>query len=1155
MTSLSYTPGKVFWRPTKIMNMRDLSKDDDFLSHLLVEKLGTGTVPLLVHKMDSSRRLPKTDADDLLQIVRRLVVTKGPVPLVTRQAVDELLVLAPIRYYLKQYTQKQINAFATHASRYFELYHPSGCIEIAHTSRYSHHTGKSELCILATRNLAPGAVITELKGSMANLTDEEDKELKRTDLRNSDIRRDFSVIHSKQMKKNHLFLGPARFVNHDCNNNCELFREGKYITFRVLRPISIGEEITAHYGDGYFGRKNRHCLCETCEKRGRGGYAPDHTDEDPPISSDSEEDSDSDLDSDSDSNASGSDSPKKPGLNLNERRTRRGVYAVMPLAEKDDSDESEDEPDDVAPPIAPKDTVGGGEIELLAEVDTASELTSLPPSRAQSNSALHAVAGPSSLPTPETPGIASPAPSALTSLSPALTARSSSALTSLSEDRHSTPKSNQSTPFRSIIATRGQKAKSSSTPTVGAPSKQLMTPPLSEDPDTPTKRLTRSASAVLLSSKRGTGNDKGKGKQKASQASTPTPLLARTRKGKEKEEVDVKKEEPEPRILRTRPSLPAMNVEVSKEPPPKRQIPKGPDGKPLPICSTCSNVLPVISVDAKVVWGLEPPTKGKKKKQDCPRCIRHFAIYGQAWPCRISIHGPVFLLPTPREETTPVESASRRVNKKALSVLDRKLAAAAADASASAKSRKRQREEEERPMFKRRKTEPILRVETSKSQRAKFTMNKSGRHSLPGSRVLRTYGRGGKTGQKPRSPSPSPSKSSGKDEEPVSEAPPEEPEDAQKPTPKVRRKKKATTPLPTLSRAQRAEEREKVRRWQQKVKEEAEGDSADEDEAEEATSSARKRSSADVEGLEDRPKKKGPRAKEKEIQLPMQKVIPRPSSGFRGGQLFAKPNPLSYALHAWASPLVSTASSSEDELPPVTPEDEPYAPTFTSPANIDLTFKPTPFSFARRRWGSGSTPPRGVTSTPSSTDQDLSESQRDELFFNGDHPPSSSLSQDSADALGPAWCPNPAKDNKNLHPNRYPSPFSSSLSESSADNDESPTQRTVVKRTPLSSPLRDAIARTPLSSPLRDSDSSPLPLLRRVFSPISSPLSSLDSVPASPRDSKAEADLGLLAANVANAVLKGCKSATLGDLISSPNRADSGWDSPLTSSIDSDLDP
>ncbi|KAJ7188123.1 hypothetical protein C8R46DRAFT_1157277 [Mycena filopes] len=978
------------------MNFRDLSKDDDFLSHLLVEKLGTGTVPLLVHKMDSSRRLPKTDAEALLQIVRRLVVTKGPVPLVVRQAVDELLVLGPLRYYLRLYTQKQINAFATHASRYFELYHPSGCIEIAHTSRYSHHTGKSELCILATRNLAPGTVITELKGSMANLTDEEDKELKRTDLRNSDIRRDFSVIHSKQMKKNHLFLGPARFVNHDCNNNCELFREGKYITFRVLRPIAVGEEITAHYGDGYFGRKNRHCLCETCEKRGRGGYAPDHTDEDPPISSDSETDSDSDSESASDSNESHSDGEgKKSGLKLNERRTRRGVYAVMPLAEESDGSDHEvedHEAEDLAPADAPTNLVGGGgEIELAAEVDTASDLTSLPSSRAQSNSALHA----------KPLAWHHLAPSALTSLSPA---RSSPALTSLSsvDDR---------TPFRSIIATRGQKAKAIPTPTTA---KQLMTPPLSEDPDTPVKRLTRSASAMQSVSP-----DKGKGKQKASLASTPTPasLLGKTRKGKEKEMGDVKKEEAEPRILRARPSLPAA-IEVSKEPPPKREIPKGPDGKPLPLCSTCSNVLPVISVDSQIVWGLEPSAK-KKKKQDCPRCIRHFAIYGQAWPCRISIHGPVFLLPTPREASTPVESASRRVNKKALSVLDRKLAAAAA--SASPKFRKRQREEEERPPLKRRKTEPVLRVETSKSQRGKYT--RGGRQSLPGNaKQLRNYGRKGVNAR-----SPSPTKSNGKDEDLESEAAPDE-----KPAPKARRKKKATTPQPTLSRAERAEEREKVRRWQKKVEEEAEEDSPDED----ATSSPRKRSSADVEGLEDRPKKKGPRAKkETEPQLPLQKVLPRPSSGFRGGQLFSKPNPLSYALHAWASPLVSTPSSSEDELPPVTPEDELTCgptPTFTTSPSIDFAFKPTPFSFARRRWGSGSTPPqddtkRWLVSAPPSG------SQKSDRFFTG-HPPSSSMSPDIGNSsAGLPWCPNPVTAE---HTDRYVSPISSldSLSESSANN-------------------------------------------------------------------------------------------------------------------------
>jgi histone-lysine N-methyltransferase SUV420H len=66
--------GVLTWRPTKIMHIQDLPKDDDFLSHLLIEKLGTGTVPLLVHRMDPSRRLPKTHTADLMKIVRRVRV-------------------------------------------------------------------------------------------------------------------------------------------------------------------------------------------------------------------------------------------------------------------------------------------------------------------------------------------------------------------------------------------------------------------------------------------------------------------------------------------------------------------------------------------------------------------------------------------------------------------------------------------------------------------------------------------------------------------------------------------------------------------------------------------------------------------------------------------------------------------------------------------------------------------------------------------------------------------------------------------------------------------------------------------------------------------------------------------------------------------------
>lgn len=113
-----------------------------------------------------------------------------------------------------------------------------------------------------------------------------------------------------------------------------------------------------------------------------------------------------------------------------------------------------------------------------------------------------------------------------------------------------------------------------------------------------------------------------KGKGKATPTPTATPRAARFQKGaskdKTKDEDNVKKEEVDTRVLRTRPSVAVQ--ETPKESP-KPDIPLGPDGKPLPTCTTCSNVLPLIAVDSKVVWGLGAEVSRKKKnvKQDCPR--------------------------------------------------------------------------------------------------------------------------------------------------------------------------------------------------------------------------------------------------------------------------------------------------------------------------------------------------------------------------------------------------------------------------------------------------------------------------------------------------------------------------------------------------------
>ncbi|KZV98548.1 SET domain-containing protein [Exidia glandulosa HHB12029] len=225
--------------------------------------------------MDPARKVPQFDPSEVLAVVRKHIVLKPPERggNRVRHAVDALLQIPAVQKYLKGKHERQRNAFATHASRYFELYLPNGAVEIAHTTRYRHKTGKSELCIIATRALAVGSVITDLKGSLADLTPEEDEALRKKG-RETGIRKDFSVIYSRQKNTSHLFLGPARFVNHDCKHNVQLFRDGRYITFRVIKPIEQGQEITAHYGNSYFGRKNKDCLCETCEKAGKGAYAP-----------------------------------------------------------------------------------------------------------------------------------------------------------------------------------------------------------------------------------------------------------------------------------------------------------------------------------------------------------------------------------------------------------------------------------------------------------------------------------------------------------------------------------------------------------------------------------------------------------------------------------------------------------------------------------------------------------------------------------------------------------------------------------------------------------------------------------------------------------------------------------------------------------------
>lgn len=144
---------------------------------------------------------------------------------------------------------------------------------------------KADLSVLAMRTFKPGELISHCKGGLKDLTKSEDDALREEATASREIRkdseykgvlgpgRDFSVIRSARKGCSQLLLGPARFVNHDCNPNTEFYRMGSTMVFKVIRPIHRNEEITTFYGENYFEWANAECMCATCEARGTGAFS------------------------------------------------------------------------------------------------------------------------------------------------------------------------------------------------------------------------------------------------------------------------------------------------------------------------------------------------------------------------------------------------------------------------------------------------------------------------------------------------------------------------------------------------------------------------------------------------------------------------------------------------------------------------------------------------------------------------------------------------------------------------------------------------------------------------------------------------------------------------------------------------------------------
>lgn len=201
--------------------------------------------------------------DDVTKILlHKVIVEKN-----ARAAEQELLAMKGLKKYMDSLpNDREREWFKRHFRKYVQIYLPDCPFEISTTNRYT--IIEQEASVVARRNIKKGEEIKYLCGTLVSMTRQEELDL-------GFNRKDFSIVMSSRRKNPSLFLGPARFANHDCNANGRLSTRGNDgMQIIAARDIELGEEITVSYGEDYFGIDNCECLCETCERLVRNGWSP-----------------------------------------------------------------------------------------------------------------------------------------------------------------------------------------------------------------------------------------------------------------------------------------------------------------------------------------------------------------------------------------------------------------------------------------------------------------------------------------------------------------------------------------------------------------------------------------------------------------------------------------------------------------------------------------------------------------------------------------------------------------------------------------------------------------------------------------------------------------------------------------------------------------
>ncbi|KAI0480740.1 hypothetical protein GGR56DRAFT_288035 [Xylariaceae sp. FL0804] len=242
------------------ITLAQLSSYDDILTDALVDHaFYWTTIPKNRPSYHPSRGVTEPEITKIIQ--SHLVVDPD-----VDVAESKLLATSGLgRFYRGLKTPKERDDFRAHLRRYMCMYLPECPFEVASTNRYTIFS--HEAAVAARKFIKKGQSVKYLSGIQVMISAKEDKEL-------SKRKKDFSIVVSSRNKCAALFMGPARFANHDCNANARLMITGQTgIEIVATKNIDVGDEITVSYAENYFGEDNCECLCKTCEINGLNGWA------------------------------------------------------------------------------------------------------------------------------------------------------------------------------------------------------------------------------------------------------------------------------------------------------------------------------------------------------------------------------------------------------------------------------------------------------------------------------------------------------------------------------------------------------------------------------------------------------------------------------------------------------------------------------------------------------------------------------------------------------------------------------------------------------------------------------------------------------------------------------------------------------------------